>query len=337
MSRPKIGLTAPLPHPTIEILDKYCETETYTKDELLEKGLLKLVTGKDGLICTVADKITSEVMDIEPNLKVISSYSVGFDHVDLTEATKRGIYVTNTPGVLTETTADLTWALLMSTARRITESDRYIREGRWNVAWAPDMMVGEDIHGRTLGIVGLGRIGSAIAKRASGFNMKVLYHDVIRLSQEVEKELSLEYTSLENILEESDYITLHVALNEHTHHLINEEKLKKMKSTAYLINASRGPVIDQKALAKALKEGWIAGAAIDVYEKEPIAVDDPLLQLDNIVLVPHIGSASRAARSKMGEVAAKNLVSILKGEQPVSLVNNDVLNVRPLSEMKIIS
>ena len=337
MSRPKIGLTAPLPHPTIEILDKYCETETYTKDELLEKGLLKLVTGKDGLICTVADKITSEVMDIEPNLKVISSYSVGFDHVDLTEATKRGIYVTNTPGVLTETTADLTWALLMSTARRITESDRYIREGRWNVAWAPDMMVGEDIHGRTLGIVGLGRIGSAIAKRASGFNMKVLYHDVIRLSQEVEKELSLEYTSLENILEESDYITLHVALNEHTHHLINEEKLKKMKSTAYLINASRGPVIDQKALAKALKEGWIAGAAIDVYEKEPIAVDDPLLQLDNIVLVPHIGSASRAARSKMGEVAAKNLVSILKGEQPISLVNNDVLNVRPLSEMKIIS
>lgn len=338
MYRPKIGLTSSFPSPAPEILSEFCDTEGPSTDTAMNReDLLNIVKNKDGLICMVADKnINKEVFDISQNLKVVSTYSVGFDHIDLKEATNRGIYVTNTPGVLTEATADLAWALLMTVARRVSESDRYVRAGKWTVAWTPGFMTGEDVYGRTLGIVGLGRIGIGMAKRARGFNMKLLYYDVIRAPPEVEKELNIEYTSFENILKESDFITLHVALTEDTKNMINEESLRKMKSTAYIINDSRGGVIDQNALAIALKEKWIAGAGLDVYEKEPIDVNDPLLKLENVVLAPHIGSGSKQSRSMMAELAAKNLVSVLKGEMPPALVNKEVLEVNPLDKIKMI-
>ena len=337
MKRPKIGVTASLPPPALEIMSEYCDIETPPrKGPLGRDALLELVKDKDGLVCTVSDKVDAKVMASAPNLRIISTYSVGYDHVDIKAATERSIYVTNTPGVLTETTADLAWALLMSIARRVPEADRHVRAGKWKIAWEPGFMVGDDIHGRTLGIIGFGRIGSAIARRAAGFKMKLLYYDVIRPSHDLEKELDLEYSSLESVLKESDFITLHVALTDKTHHLINENSLRMMKPTAYLINASRGPVVDQVALAKALKEGWIAGAGIDVYEKEPIDPDDPLLQLENVILAPHIGSATKHARSKMGEVAARNLVAVLKGEEPISLVNKRVTETKPLYDVRLI-
>lgn len=337
MTRPKIGVTALLPPPAPEIITEHCDIETPSGKGPIERdSLLELVKDKDGLICTVSDKIDADVITSAPKLRVISTYSVGYDHINIKTATERSIYVTNTPGVLTETTADLAWALLMGIARRIPEADRYVRAGKWKIAWEPSFMVGDDIHGKTLGIVGFGRIGSAIARRAAGFKMKLLYYDVVRPPHDLEKELCLEYSSLESILRDSDFITLHVALTDKTHHLINETSFRMMKPTAYLINASRGPVVDQLALAEALKKGWIAGAGIDVYEKEPIDVDDPLLQLENVILAPHIGSASKHARSKMGEVAARNLVSVLKGEEPVSLVNKEVTDARALSDVRLI-
>jgi glyoxylate reductase len=284
----------------------------------------------------LTDKIDKEVLDAAPNLRVISSYSVGFDHIDVEEATKRGIYVTNTPGVLTETTADLAWSLLMTIARRIVEADKFVRTGKWKVGWSPTLLLGRDVYGKTLGIVGLGRIGSAVAKRARGFDMKVLYYDVIRPPPEREKELGVEFAPLDRLLKESDFVTLHVPLTKETYHMISERELKLMKSTAFLINTSRGAVIDEKALVKALKEGWIAGAALDVFEKEPIDLDNPLLELENVVLVPHIGSASTETRSKMAEMAAKNLIAVLKGEEPPFLVNPEVMKVRPLSTVKMI-
>jgi glyoxylate reductase len=251
------------------------------------------------------------------------------------EATRRGIYVTYTPGVLTEATADFAWALLMSIARRVTEADRYVREGRWKIAWSPTMLVGAAVYGKTLGILGIGRIGSALAKRAIGFNMKVLYYDEIKLPKEKEEELKIEYRPLDEVLKNSDFVSIHVPLTEKTRHMINYEKLKLMKPTAFLINTARGAIIDTEGLVRALKEGVIAGAALDVHEKEPIEPSNPLLKMeDKCILTPHIASGTTEARSKMAELAAMNLVSILKGEMPPSLVNPDVQKVRPLSKAK---
>ncbi|MDH7477545.1 MAG: D-glycerate dehydrogenase, partial [Candidatus Bathyarchaeota archaeon] len=235
-----------------------------------------------------------------------------------------------TPEVLTDTTADFAWALLLAVARRVVEADKYVRSGRWKVGWHPMMLQGRDVHDATLGIIGAGRIGFAVAKRATGFNMKVLFYDVVP-RPEMEK-MGAKKVDMDTLLRESDFVSIHVPLMKETYHLINEEKLKLMKKTAYLINNSRGPVIDEKALYQALKEGKIAGAALDVFEQEPTSVDNPLLKLDNVVVAPHISSASYETRSRMAEMVAENLVAFFKGEKPPNLVNPEVMKIRPLQK-----
>ncbi len=337
MVKPRVYVTRMLPSPALEILKEYCEVEVNLRQEPPSKReLIDRVKDKHALLCLLTDSVDSEVMNAASDLRVISTYSVGYDHVDVEEATRRGIYVTNTPGVLTDAVADFTWALLLGVARRIVEADRYVRSGEWKVAWSPTLLMGCSVYGKTIGIVGLGRIGMAVAERARGFNVRVLYYDVRRLPLEVEQRLNLEYRSLEELLQESDFVSLHVPLTKETYHLIGEEELRLMKKTAFLINTSRGAIVDTRALIKALKEGWIAGAALDVFEKEPIEEDNLLLKLPNVILAPHIASATVEARSKMAEIAALNIISVLKGEKPPHLVNLDVLNVKPLEEVKMI-
>jgi len=285
----------------------------------------------DALATLLSDNIDAEVFDVAPKLKIVAQMAVGFDNIDVKEATKRGIYVTNTPGVLTETTADFAWALLMAVARRVVEADKYVRTGRWKVGWHPSMLLGRDVYCATIGIVGAGRIGAAVARRAKGFDMKILYYDVVPMP-ELEKEIGAKRVDLNTLFRESDFVSIHVPLMKETYHLVNEEKLRLMKKTAYLINNSRGPVVDEKALYEALKEGWIAGAALDVFEQEPTPLDNPLLKLDNVVVAPHISSASHETRSKMAEMVAENLVAFFEGRTPPNLVNAEVLKVRPLSK-----
>ena len=294
--------------------------------------LIEKVKKIDGLICLLTEGVDKEVIDAaSPQLRGICQVAVGFDNIDVPAATKKGIYVTNTPGVLTETTADFAFTLLMATARRIAEADKYVRSGQWKVPWGLMMLLGQDVWGKIIGIVGIGRIGSAVARRAKGFNMKILYYDVYR-NEQVERELGVEYVPLERLLKESDYVTIHVPLTPETHHLINEERLRMMKKTACLINTSRGPVVDEKALYKALKEGWIWAAGLDVWEKEPIDLGNPLLELDNVTAAPHVSSGSIATRTKMAVMAAENMVAIQEGRVPPNLVNKEVLEVKPLTK-----
>ena len=294
--------------------------------------LIEKVKKIDGLICLLTEGVDKEVIDAaSPQLRGICQVAVGFDNIDVPAATKKGIYVTNTPGVLTETTADFAFTLLMATARRIAEADKYVRSGQWKVPWGLMMLLGQDVWGKIIGIVGIGRIGSAVARRAKGFNMKILYYDVYR-NEQVERELGVEYVPLERLLKESDYVSIHVPLTPETHHLINEERLRMMKKTACLINTSRGPVVDEKALYKALKEGWIWAAGLDVWEKEPIDLGNPLLELDNVTAAPHVSSGSIATRTKMAVMAAENMVAIQEGRVPPNLVNKEVLEVKPLTK-----
>lgn len=287
--------------------------------------LLKKVQDIDGLLSLLTDKVDAELMDAAPKLKVVSNMAVGFDNIDVPEATKHGIVVGNTPGVLTETTADFAWALIMATGRRVAEGDRWTRSGKWKT-WGPMILQGYDIHHATLGIVGSGRIGIEIAKRARGFNMKILYYDVVRRKPEEEKELGLEYVpNLHDLLSRADFVTIHVPLMAETRHLISTAEFAAMKPTAIFVNTSRGPVVDQKALYQALKSGQIFAAGLDVTEVEPISMDDPLLTLDNITIAPHIASASVATRTKMATMAAANLIAGLKGEMPPNCVNPEVL------------
>ena len=274
--------------------------------------LLEKVRGVDGLLCLLTDQIDGELMDAAgPQLKVISQIAVGYENIDVEEATKRKIPVGYTPGVLTEATADLTFALLMAVARRVVDGAQAVRDGKWKT-WHPLHFLGPDVHGSTLGVIGLGRIGFEVAKRARGFNMKVLYSDVVR-REDLEAEHGLTFVDMDTLLSGSDYVTLHVNLTLETRHLINEESLRKMKSSAILINAARGPIVDPKALYKALRDGVIAAAALDVTEPEPIPVDDLLLTLDNCLIVPHIASASFPARREMSRIAAQNLINGLTG------------------------
>lgn len=261
-------------------------------------------------------------MDAGNKLRGIANYAVGFNNIEVAEATKRGLPVTNTPGVLTETTADFAWTLLMATARRVVEADKFTREGKYD-GWAPMLFLGADIHGKTLGLIGLGRIGSAVARRASGFDMKVLYFDERRLSPEEEAKLGVEFATKEQILKEADFISLHVPLLPSTRHLISEKELNMMKKTAILINTARGPVVDEVALVKALKDGVIAGAGIDVFENEP-ELAEGFKDCYNAVIPPHIASASVETRTKMATMAASNLVQMLKGEVPTNIVNPEV-------------
>jgi len=326
--KPKVYVTREMPERGLRIIKERFEAEVwpdYTPPP--KKTIIEKAAKVDALATLLSDKIDAEVFDAAPDLKIVAQMAVGFDNIDVNEATKRGIYVTNTPGVLTETTADFAWALLMAIARRVVEADKYVRMGHWKAGWHPMMMQGRDVYGATIGIVGLGRIGCAIAKRAKGFDMTVLYHDIIR-RPDFEKEYNIQFTQLDTLFQKADFVTINAPLTKETHHLVNEEKLKMMKKTTYLINNARGPIVDEKALYKALKEGWIAGAALDVFEQEPTPVQNPLLKLDNVVVAPHISSASYETRSRMAEMVAQNLVAFFEDKTPPNLVNPEVVKAK---------
>ncbi len=325
----KAYISAWIPEEALEIVEASLEAKIRKKKYPIDrKMLLREIKDVDGLLCFVTDKIDSGVVSAARKMKVISNCAVGVDNIDIEAATKKGIFVTNTPDILTETTADLTWALLMSLARRITEAEKYIKMGKWKY-WHLLLMAGTDIYGKTLGIVGLGRIGTAVARRAQCFGMKILYYDAVR-NPELEEKLHLEFADLETMLKKSDYVTLHVPLMKQTYHLIGERELSCMKPSAFLINASRGAIIDEKALVAILKEKKIAGAALDVFEKEPINKNHPLLKFSNVIVVPHIGSATVETRTRMVMMAAENLVKVLNGKMPHSLVNHELLKNKPL-------
>ncbi|MDH7564134.1 MAG: glyoxylate reductase [Candidatus Bathyarchaeota archaeon] len=332
MAKPKVYITRELPERGLSIIKKHFEAEVWPEyAPPPKKVIVEKVRNVEGLVSLLSDKIDSEVFNAAPKLKIVSQLAVGFDNIDIAEATKRGIYVTNTPEVLTDTTADFAWALLMAVARRVVEADKYVRTGLWRVSWHPSMLQGRDVYGATIGIVGAGRIGYAMAKRATGFNMKILFYDVIP-RPEMEKDLGAKKVDLDTLFRESDFVSIHVPLMKETHHLVNRERLGLMKTTAYLINNSRGPVVDENALYEALKERRIGGAGLDVFEQEPTPLDNPLLKLDNVVVAPHISSASYETRSRMSEMVAENLVAFFEGKRPPNLVNPDVMKTHPLTK-----
>lgn len=321
--RPKVLVTRKLPAEALEQLEKHCDLDLNEADRpLTRQELMRRIRDKDGILSMLTDRIDGELMDAGPNLKVISNYAVGFNNIDVKEATRRGIPVTNTPGVLTESTADLTWALIMDAARRVSEGDRATRAGRWP-GWSPMWMLGRDVHGATLGIIGMGRIGRAVARRARGFDMRVIYFSRTRLPEEEERALRASYCPLQELLRQADFVSLHAPYSEATHHLIGPEELAMMKPTAYLINTARGPLVDEQALVRALREGQIAGAGLDVYEREP-ELAEGLAELDNVVLSPHLGSSTWQTRLQMARLAVDNLLAVLQGRRPPHLVNEAV-------------
>jgi lactate dehydrogenase-like 2-hydroxyacid dehydrogenase len=313
--RPRVFIARRIADEGLAAVSAACEVDVWA-DELPppRDELLRRIAGCDGVLTLLTDRVDEAFLDAAgPGLKVVSNYAVGFDNIDVPACARRGVAVGNTPGVLTETTADLAWALLMAAARRVPEGDRYVRAGRW-LTWGPLLLLGPDVHGATIGIVGFGRIGQAVARRAQGFGMRILYHDIARLRDEITGPLGATYVTLDELLPQSDFVSLHVNLSAETRHLINARTLAAMKPTAVLVNTSRGPVIDQIALADALRDGVIWAAALDVTDPEPIPTDDPLVGLDNCLIVPHIASASRATRGRMAEMAAANLVAGVRGE-----------------------
>lgn len=280
--------------------------------------LIARLRDKAGLICHIVSAIDDEVLAAAPGLEVVANVAVGYNNVDVAAARRRGIVVTNTPDVLTETTADFAWALLMAAARRIVQADRYARSGQWQT-WKWDLLWGHDVYGKTLGVVGFGRIGRAVARRAQGFGMRILYVDAVAADAAAERELRATRVDLDTLLRDSDFVTLHTLLSADTRHLIGEAALRKMKRTAILVNASRGPVVDEAALVRALTEGWIAAAGLDVFEDEP-KIHPGLLPLQNAVLAPHIASASRETRLAMASLAVRNCVAVLQGKPPLTPV-----------------
>ncbi len=323
--RPKVFVARVIPDDGLRPVVEACDASVW-QDELPPPRdvLLRSIEGCAGVLTLLTDRVDGEFLDrAGPGLKVVSNFAVGFDNVDVAACTARGVAVGNTPGVLTETTADLAWALLMAAARRLVEGDRYVRDGQWRT-WGPMLLMGPDVHGATIGIVGFGRIGQAVARRAKGFGMRIVYHDLERAPKSVEAEFGATFMTLEGLLPESDFVSLHTVLSPATIGLINAERLGWMKPTAVLVNTSRGPVVDSMALADALRNGGIAAAALDVTDPEPIPVDHPLVGLDNCLIVPHIASASRATRSKMASMAAANLLAGVRGERLPTPVNPEI-------------
>ncbi len=304
----------------LAMIPKDIEVDLNGSSEALPKAeLVARLKGTQGLICQITDTIDDEVLAAAPELQVISNLAVGYNNIDVAAARRRNIVVTNTPDVLTETTADFAWALLMAAARRVVEADEYARSGRWT-RWQWDLLWGLDVHGKTLGVLGFGRIGRAVARRALGFNMRVLYHDTVRAEGAVERELRATYASKETLLRESDFVTLHTLLTPETRHLIDEAALRSMKKSAILVNASRGPIVDEAALVRALTEKWIAGAGLDVFEEEP-KIHGGLAPLKtNVVLAPHLASASFDTRIAMATLAVKNCLAVLDGKPPLTPV-----------------
>jgi len=317
----EVLVTRQIPEAGLDLIRKECSVRLWEEDRPIPKEkLLALAAGKDGIVCLLSDPMGGDMIAAAgPKLKVIATMAVGFDNIDLDEATRRGIVVGNTPGVLTEATADLTLALILSLGRRIVEGDKLVRSGRWT-GWAPTQLVGADFNGKTLGIVGLGRIGKAVARRAQGFGMSVIYHNRRRLAEPEEAAIPARHVSLEELVRESDFLSLHCPLNQESYHLIGKEQLEQMKPRACLINVARGPVVDEAALVEALRKKQIAGAALDVYEQEP-KLSPGLAELPNVVLAPHLGSASIETRNRMAVMTAENLLAGLKGGLPPWCVN----------------
>jgi glyoxylate reductase len=323
MSLPKVYVGLPIQEVGLEILRGKVDFNIWEKEGAPPRDeLLKNLKDVEGLLSGLPIKADAELFDAAPKLKVVSNYAVGYDNIDVAEATKRGICVTNTPEVLTSATADLTFALILASARRIIEANAFLRSGDWK-AWAPELLVGQEVAGSTIGIIGMGQIGQAVARRALGFDMKILYFDTVR-RPEIESKLNAKFVTVDELLKESDFVTLHCVLNDSTRGIIGEKQLRSMKKTAILINAARGPLVDQQALYKACSEKWIWGAGLDVFLKEPVPLDEPLLKLPNVTTVPHIGSASRVARNGMATRSAENLVAVLQGKKPRDLVNKEV-------------
>jgi len=315
----KVFVTRKIPDVGLNLLKEKYEVEVFSSETNPKKDqLINGAKDADALIPLLSDEIDNEVMEKCSNLKIIANYAVGYDNIDLKAAKKHGIYVSNTPGALTETTADMTWTLLMAAARRVVESDKYVRELKFD-SWGPELLLGQKVYGKTIGIIGFGRIGQAVAQRAHGFDMEVLYNKRTPLSKKEENELGAKYANLEDLLEQSDFVTINASLNESTYHLIDEKELKVMKDSAVLINTGRGPIINEKVLAQALADQEIFAAGLDVYEKEP-EVYPKLLELDNVVLTPHTGSATIDARNKMAEMAAENVIAVLSGKKPKNQV-----------------
>lgn len=323
MPKKKVFVTRKIPKKGIELLRKHFLVKVYQKDQVIpRKVLLKEVKQCDALLCLLTEKIDAEVLSANPNLKVVSNYAVGYDNIDVKTATAKGIPVCNTPGVLENAVAEHTFALMMALSKRLVEADSYVRTGKYK-GWEPMLLLGTELEGKTIGIVGLGRIGAGVAERArKGMGANVLYHDIKR-NKEFEKKYQAKYVSMPELLKKSDFVSLHVPLLPSTRHLIGKEELALMKKTAYLINTSRGPVVDEKALVKALQKKQIAGAGLDVYENEP-KLTLGLTKLTNVVLTPHTASATVEARTAMSELAAQNVIDVLQGRKAKFTVNPEV-------------
>jgi glyoxylate reductase len=324
LGKPKALVTRPLFPAARAILDQHFDVEYWTKPERIPRPeLLARVADKGALVVLLTEKVDEELLAAAPKLRVASTVSVGFDNINVPACTRRKIVATNTPGVLDETTADLAWALLMAIARRIVEGDAWMRTGTWP-GWDIDQLLGGDVWGKTLGVIGFGRIGRAVARRAQGFGMRVLYRNRTRVAADIERELHAEFVDLDRLLRESDFISLHVPLSPETRHLLSKDAFSKMKPTAYVINTARGPVVDEAALAEALERKQLAGAALDVYEQEP-KVHPALMSRRDVILVPHIGSATIDTRTKMAVMAATNATALFDGRRPPNALNPEVL------------
>jgi glyoxylate reductase len=327
MERKKIFITRKINSIAVELLKNYYDVVWTNKTDSPTKNvMIKKVKNVYGILCTLSEKIDSDIMDAAgSNLKVISTLSTGYEHIDICEATKRGIYVTTTGNILSEATADLTFGLFLALSRKIVEGHLYVIDGKWQKGWAPDLFLGSNIYGSTLGILGLGNIGTAVAKRANGFNMNIIYNNRHQLSKSIENNLNVTYVTFDQLLKNSDFLSIHTSFDKDNFHLIDSIELKKMKKTSFLINTSRGSIINEISLIKALKNKWIAGAGLDVFEKEPLPNQHELLKLKNVILLPHIGSATVQTRNQMSEVAAINLHNILSKKKPLYLVNKELL------------
>ena len=315
----KVFITYKIPGPGIDMLKERFTVDLYEGEEFLTKEeMMHKVEDVNAIITQLRDSIDREFIDRGKNLKIIANYAVGYNNIDVAYATQKSIYVTHTPGVLTEATADLTWALILSVVRRVVESDKFVREGKFT-GWKPELLLGYDLYGKTIGIVGMGRIGQAVARRALGFGMEVIYHNRHKLPEDIEKKYNATYSDLDTLFKVSDIVSLHTPLTGDTYHLVDKSRLELMKPTAFLINTSRGQVIDEEALLEVLKNERIKGAGLDVYENEPI-ITPGLLDLRNVVLTPHTGSATRETRENMGIMVAENVIKALNNEIPPNLV-----------------
>jgi gluconate 2-dehydrogenase len=321
--RPKVLVTREVFDETLQYLSDHCDVDSNQDDvALTPDALATRLSDKDGLICSLTDRIDAAVIDAAPRLKVVSNIAVGYNNIDVPACTARGIMATNTPGVLDDSTADLAWTLILGAARRVTEVERYIRQGDWT-GWRLKQWLGTDVHHATLGIVGMGRIGQAIARRAKGFEMRVLYHNRKRVSEAIERALDTSFASLDELLGQSDFVVLQVPYSPETHHMIGAPQLARMKRSAVLINSTRGGVVDDAALIDALKSGTIRAAGLDVFENEP-RLNPGFLELDNVVLTPHVGSSTEDTRRAMAMTAAKNAVAALTGGTPPNLINREI-------------